>query len=150
MEAHATYYVVNSYSLEGTEKIALDFATQLQAGDVVALYGDLGAGKTVFVQGMARGLNISTKVTSPTFVLFRSYPIQIKGKNLTFNHLDLYRIVNGRSFDSLGIDEILENDSITVIEWADKIKDKLPRNRTDVRIEKINDTSRKITIERHR
>ncbi len=150
MEAKVTLGVFDTNSPKETKKLAEKFAKNLKMGDIIALYGDLGAGKTVFIQGIAQGLNIKRKITSPTFVFIKSYEVKIKSKNLTFNHLDLYRSTNDKDSESLGLDEILAEDSITVIEWADKIEEKLPTRRIDVTIEKINDTTRRIVIKRNK
>lgn len=132
-----------------TKKLAADFAKSLQGGDVVALYGNLGAGKTVFVQGLARGLNLKRKITSPTFIFMRTYPLKIKGKDIEFYHLDLYRGSNQGDFEALGLDEIFSPNSIVVLEWAERIRDYLPKKRIDIEIESINEKTRKIKIKRH-
>lgn len=139
MEAQAT-------SEKATRQIAQELARSLAGGDVVALYGNLGAGKTVFAQGIAQGLGIKKQVLSPTFVFIRSYPLTIKP--LTFYHIDLYRGQNPQDFKSLGLDEIFSNDSIVVIEWAEKIKEILPKKRIDVTIDTVNETTRRIKIDR--
>lgn len=128
-----------------TLKFAEKFASYLKPGDIVALYGDLGAGKTVFVKGLVKGLGIKTKVTSPTFVFLKIY----HGKKVTVNHIDLYRGESIRDFKDIGLEEIFSQDSITLIEWADRLEDKVLRKRIDVIIEKINEKTRKIKIIRH-
>ncbi len=137
---------VKTTSPSQTAKIANSFAKKLKGGDVVALYGDLGAGKTVFVQGLARSLGIKKRVLSPTFVFVRSYPI---GNHLTFHHLDLYRGEKITDFQSLGLEEIFSKNAIVVIEWAEKIKGYLPKKRYDVEIEKIDEKTRKIIVTRN-
>ena len=146
METEVTLDVFNTNSPKETKKLAEKFAKDLKLGDIIALYGDLGAGKTVFIQGIAQGLNIKKKITSPTFVFIKSYPIKIKSKNLIFNHLDLYRSTNDKDSESLGLEEIFTEDSITVIEWADKIKERLPEKRIDVYIKATESNARRITI----
>ena len=101
-----------SSSEEETKKIAKDFAKLLKSGDVVALFGDLGSGKTVFVKGLARSLGIKTTITSPTFVLIKSYPIYRAQKSLSFYHLDLYRVSGTKDIKSLGLKELFSKDSI--------------------------------------
>ncbi len=140
---------VKSSSPKETQKIAKDLTKSLKAGDTIALYGDLGAGKTVFVQGLAKGLAIAAKITSPTFVFMRTYPVKIKGENLTLYHIDLYRGQNSEDFESLGLGEILDSRAIVILEWADKIKNILPKKRIDVVIEKLDEKSRRIKIDRH-
>lgn len=129
-----------------TQKIAKDLAGKLKGGEVIALYGDLGSGKTVFVQGLAQGLGIQRRILSPTFVFMRSYPLTINNKRLTFHHLDLYRGQSLTDFQVLGLSEIFSPDSIIVLEWAEKIKNQLPQNRIDVEIKRVNDTTRSISI----
>lgn len=133
-----------------TQKVAQKLARDLVPGDVIALYGNLGAGKTVFVQGLAKGLNIKRNITSPTFVFMRSYPFIYKKNSATFYHLDLYRGEDKADFKSLGLDEIFSPESIVVLEWAEKIKNSLPKKRVDVIIENINEKSRRIRIKRHK
>lgn len=140
---------VKTNSALQTQKVAKDFAKSLQNGDIIALYGDLGSGKTVFVQGLAKGLGIKRKIVSPTFVFMRSYPFKQKRKDLTFYHIDLYRGENKQDFESLGLGEIFSEDSIVVLEWADRIKNDLPKKRIDVLIENVDDRTRKINIRRN-
>lgn len=109
-------------------------------GNIIALTGELGAGKTVFAQGFAKGLGVTEKIISPTFILIRQYPISKK----TLYHVDLYRVEN---FQGLGLKEIFENpNNIVLIEWAEKIKD-LPKNTKKITIEKLEGDKRLITIE---
>lgn len=139
---------VKTISPKESQKVAQKLASTLVGGDVVALYGDLGAGKTVFVQGLAKGLKIKRNITSPTFVFMRSYPFVLNKKNLTFYHLDLYRGEEKSDFRSLGLDELFSEDSIVVLEWADKIQSSLPKKRIDIFIENAGQNKRKIKINR--
>ncbi len=139
---------VKTNSPKESQKIAQEFAKTLMPGDVIALYGELGAGKTVFVQGIAKALKIKRKITSPTFVFMRSYPFTFKKEDLTFYHLDLYRGEEKSDFKNLGLDEIFTNDSIVVLEWADKLGSYLPKRRVDIFIEHAGQNKRKIKISR--
>jgi len=130
-------FITNTF--KETQKLGEDFAKTLGGGDVVCLYGDLGAGKTTFVQGLAKGLGIKNRIISPTFVVVRSYVLKSqksKFKSLgpeTFCHIDLYRVESKRDLESLGIEEIINNkNSIIVIEWAEKLKSYLPKERIDI------------------
>ncbi len=93
-----------------------------RAGDIIALCGDLGAGKTHFVKGLAAGLGTNAEVTSPTFTLIHEYA----GGRLPIYHFDLYRLGSAAEAIALGLDEYLENGGVSVIEWADKFPDLLP------------------------
>lgn len=134
-----------STSPKQTEKVGTQLARSLQGGEVIALYGNLGAGKTVLVQGIAKGLGIKRRVTSPTFVFMRSYVANVKGKNLDFYHLDMYR-GDDTDFGHLGLAEIFNPNSIVVLEWAEKIDKYLPKNVIKVIIEQKDARTRKITI----
>ena len=136
---------VRTNSQKQTQKVGADFAKSLKAGDIVALFGDLGAGKTVFVKGMARGLGIKGKITSPTFVFVKTYKL----KSGPFHHVDLYRGKATKDFKSLALNEIFAPDAITVVEWADRLNKFLPKKRWEVKIEKIDENKRRITITKH-
>jgi len=131
-----------------TQKIAQDLAKNLKGGEVIALFGDLGAGKTVFVQGLARGLGIKRRIISPSFVFMRTYPIILGQKPLTFYHLDLYKGESMADLASLGLDEIFSPESVVVLEWADRIKKELPKKRINVFFETIDEKTRRISIKR--
>ena len=105
------------------------------------MYGELGAGKTTFAQGLAKGLGIKRRVISPTFIIIRSY------ENEKFYHVDLYRIENETDIKELGIKEILKNSkNIVAVEWPEKIEKLIPRNRIETYFEYIDENRRKITI----
>jgi tRNA threonylcarbamoyladenosine biosynthesis protein TsaE len=135
--------ICESHSVEETESIAADVAGTLCGGECLALYGDLGAGKTQFVRGVVRGLggNAHT-VSSPTFVLLNVYD---SGRLRVF-HLDAYRVHGSADFEAIGFFELLEQGGVVVVEWAEKVQSLLPAKRTDIRIETIDQDSRRITI----
>jgi tRNA threonylcarbamoyladenosine biosynthesis protein TsaE len=109
-------------------KLAKKLAKSLKGGEILALIGDLGSGKTTFTQALGKALKIKHKITSPTFVLMNRYPFTISGKKLHLYHLDLYRLKNYKEAMALGLNEIWHDKSaITVIEWADKMGSRLPR-----------------------
>lgn len=140
---------VLSKSSRQTKKIAKNFSKSLKPGDVVALRGDLGVGKTTFVQGLAEGLQIIEKITSPTFVFMRSYPIRTDGRQIQLHHIDLYRGQAGSDYKALGLEEIINGNDIAVLEWAGKIEEGLPKRRIDIKISRIDERTRRINIERN-
>lgn len=132
-----------SHNEEETRKFAEDLAKKTRT-QVIALTGDLGSGKTVFAQGFAKGLQVKEKVISPTFILVRAHPIPNSKK--TFYHLDLYRLEEKSEIENL-VKEILENpDNILLIEWAEKIENILPINSLKIKLEKISENERKISL----
>lgn len=137
---------VKSISAQNTQYLGQELGKSLKGGEVIALYGDLGSGKTVFTQGIAKGLGIKKRVVSPTFVFMRSYPLKKSGQNLVFYHLDLFRGQNEQDFSSLGLSEIFSQDSIVVLEWAEKISKILPKVRIDVTFVNVDENTRRITI----
>ena len=128
-----------------TEAFAAKLAASLPFGSVLALYGDLGAGKTVFARGFARGLNITEPISSPTFTILQEYPIDGK----FFYHLDLYRIDNSDAAYAFGIDEFLyAEDAMTLIEWPERIEDILPPHTIRITIEPLDQEDlRRITVD---
>jgi tRNA threonylcarbamoyladenosine biosynthesis protein TsaE len=139
---------VKTSSPKETQKIAKALAKTLTGGEVIALFGDLGAGKTTFVQGLAKGLGIKRNITSPTYVFMRTYPFAKKGKEMTFYHIDLYRGEEKADFAALGLDEIFSPDSIVVLEWAERLENFLPKERINVKIETVDIKTRRINVKR--
>ncbi|MEI7533953.1 MAG: tRNA (adenosine(37)-N6)-threonylcarbamoyltransferase complex ATPase subunit type 1 TsaE [Verrucomicrobiae bacterium] len=127
-----------SHSPADTEALGEKYGRTATRGLVIALSGDLGAGKTQFVRGMARGLEISGRVHSPTFTLVNEYG----GGRLRLFHLDLYRLETPEQILSAGIEEYLQPDGVAVIEWAERLEgwEKL----VGVKIEIVSETERKI------
>lgn len=117
-------------SLAELETLAETLAKQLKGGEILALVGDLGAGKTTFTQKLAKRLRVNARVQSPTFVLMNLFPARLRnGRKVTLYHLDLYRTKNFNEVRALGITEFWgQKNSLTLIEWADKIKKHLPKN----------------------
>ena len=121
----------------------------LSRSGVVALYGNLGSGKTTFVQGLARGFGIKKRIISPTFIIVRTYKISSEHQALSikhFYHIDLYRIESEKEVQELGIEEILSGKDIIVVEWAEKMQNLLPKKRWDVEFKDLGSSRRKITI----
>ncbi len=130
-------------------EIGREFASTLCPGDVVALYGDLGAGKTTFVQGVLEGFGIKDRSGSPTFVIVNEYKTPSKkfGKNISIYHMDLYRIDKSEQIDDLGLSDVFVDDSISFIEWAQKFPEILPVNAKKVYIEHVSENERTIEIQ---
>jgi tRNA threonylcarbamoyladenosine biosynthesis protein TsaE len=116
-------------------------AARLGPGDVVGLTGALGAGKTCFVQGLARGLGVGIPATSPTFVLVNEY----RGR-LPVHHVDVYRTHTLTELLDLGLEDLLDGDGVTVVEWADRCEALLPPRTIRVHIEGVGNEPRRITI----
>ena len=136
-------------SARETQKLGRKVAADLvkKTPTVIALTGNLGSGKTTFVQGFARGLGIGKKIISPTFILMRTY--RAKRRRMLY-HLDLYRLESNykEELENLGVSDIWkEKNNILVIEWAEKIKDLLPKGTTWIKFEYLSDDQRKIIIE---
>lgn len=137
-----THRTFVSQSPEETRALGERLGAGLQPGTVVACIGELGAGKTCFLQGLARGLGVTADVTSPTFVLVNQY----RGR-LPIFHLDAYRTEALTEVLELGLEEMMHGDGVTVIEWADKILPLLPAGTTMVRITGLGDEPRRIEVE---
>lgn len=135
-----------SESPDETKKIAEEIAAELEPGDVLCMYGDLGAGKTAFVQGLAKGLGIKGHITSPTFTIVNEY----YGR-LTLYHFDVYRVADPDEMYEIGYEEYVYGDGVSVIEWPQLIDEILPDKRYSVTIEKDynkHDNYRLIKLER--
>ena len=131
-----------SNSEQETKLIAEKLAKETKS-HIFALFGELGAGKTIFVQGFAKGVGIKDKIISPTFVLIRQH--KIPGTTKVLYHIDLYRLENTTNLKELGLEEIWSNPgNYVLIEWAEKIKE-LPKNAIKISIQKQGD-NRLITL----
>lgn len=129
-----------------TIALAAHIARAVRPGDVIALHGELGAGKTRFVMGLARGLGLDQHaVTSPTFTLCQEYTA--RDNAITFVHIDAYRLSNADELDTIGWDEYLSRDDvIIVVEWAKRIADAIPSSAWDITLRHVDETKRTITI----
>ena len=137
--------IIETKSPEETCRVGMRLGQKAAAGQVFTLTGDLGVGKTVFTQGLARGLGIVEPVSSPTFTIVQVYD---EGR-LPFYHFDVYRIGDVEEMDEVGFDDYIMGDGVSLIEWADLIEEILPEKRTEVLIEKDLEQGfdyRKITI----
>lgn len=128
-------------SPEETEAVGERLGVGLPPGAVVGLTGELGAGKTRFIQGLARGLGVTATVTSPTFVLVNHY----RGR-VPVHHVDAYRTSSLSELMDLGLEELFGGAGVTVVEWADKLRPLLPPDTVRVHIEGVGDEPREISI----
>ncbi|NIR50539.1 tRNA (adenosine(37)-N6)-threonylcarbamoyltransferase complex ATPase subunit type 1 TsaE [candidate division KSB1 bacterium] len=131
-----------SNSAEETENIGEVFAESLKSGDVVALFGELGSGKTTFIKGVCRGLEVSDDVTSPTFTLIHEY-----SGRLPVYHLDFYRLEDPREIWELGCEEYFYGEGVSLVEWANRIIVNLPKDRIEVHFRSRFQTGAKNTRE---
>ena len=131
-----------SNSAEKTESFGRQFAGKVKRGDVLALAGELGSGKTQFVKGLAAALGATTSATSPTFTLIHEY----SGGRLPIYHFDFFRVEDSASAERLGLDEYFFGDGVSVVEWADKFSDLIPENALWISFETKSEDQRAITI----
>lgn len=138
-----------SKSAKQTQQVAARIAENLRGGEVLLLRGDLGSGKTTFTQGLAHALGVTRQITSPTFIIMRSYNLsKKKGDAINFYHLDLYRTESEKDIKGLGLLELLgQKENIVVIEWPEKLVSKIPKNAISLNFKFINVREREITIE---
>ena len=122
-----------------TKEFGNKLAKSLKNHDIVALSGELGAGKTTLIQGICEGLGVKDYVTSPSFTLINEY----KGKHHLY-HIDLYRLEELEQIRELGIEDYFEKDGIIIIEWAERMKDLLPKNSINIQIKVIDENTRNI------
>lgn len=133
-------------SAEETKEVGGQIADNLKGGECLVFFGNLGSGKTTFIQGLAKGLGIDKRIISPTFIIIRHYRIN----NGNFYHIDLYRTGSTDDLLGLGIDEILEDkENIVAIEWAEKLKGILPDKRIEIYCEYLDEQKREITIKHY-
>ena len=133
-----------THSVAETEAAAARLAGSFRGGEVVALHGELGAGKTQFTRGIVRGLSGDPHtVSSPTFVLLNVYDT---GRLKVF-HLDAYRVHGADDFDAIGFAELLDQNGVIVVEWPSRVESLLPPRRIDVKLETLSPLVRRITID---
>ncbi|HTS18957.1 MAG TPA: tRNA (adenosine(37)-N6)-threonylcarbamoyltransferase complex ATPase subunit type 1 TsaE [Verrucomicrobiae bacterium] len=137
-----TSQTTETRSVEETLAFGERLGRELQRGDVVALVGGLGAGKTVLVKGIARGLGIAQEATSPTFTLIHEYT----GGRLQLFHIDLYRLDTINQVLAIGIEEYLNGPGVTVIEWSEKMEALVPSTAKRIRITALDNNVRRIEV----
>ena len=131
-----------THSPEETEKIGEALAKSLQPGTILAYRGDLGAGKTAFTRGLARGLGCKETVTSPTYTIVNEY----LGGRLPLFHFDMYRLASSDDLWDIGWEDYLERGGVCAVEWSENVQDAM-EDAITVAIEKLGETTRRITIE---
>ena len=129
-----------SNSADETEALGRRFASNIKAGDVLALTGGLGSGKTQFVKGLVAGLGATTAATSPTFTLIHEY----SGGRLPIYHFDFFRVEDRQSAERLGLDDYFFGDGVSVIEWADKFPELIPMQAQWISFETKSESERMI------
>lgn len=133
-------YIFKTTSVESTQGLARKIGELVESGMILTLEGDLGAGKTTFTKGLARGLDIKRNVNSPTFTIIKEY----EGR-LPLYHMDVYRLESGA--EEMGLDDYLFGEGVCVIEWASMIEDLLPVERLDIKIYREGETDRRIELQ---
>jgi len=134
---------IETHSVEETQALGRKIGILLKQPLIIALIGDLGSGKTAFVQGLAQGLDVPADyyITSPTFTLINEYP-----GRLALIHIDLYRLETVRDLEDIGLDELLYDQAVLAVEWADKLTDNLADGYLSMQFEIIDDEYRKINL----
>lgn len=131
--------------VEYTHAVGAALGKIVRGGDVLALQGDLGAGKTNFVQGLARGLCITGDVNSPTFILANEYT----DGRLPLYHVDAYRVENAAQAEGFGLDDYLNGEGVTVVEWAERVREALPRDVLWIQLEFVSENERRLQATAH-
>ena len=131
-----------SHSVAQTQRLGARLGELARAGDLVCLEGDLGSGKTCFVQGFGHGLAIVEDITSPTFILANEH----RGGRLTLYHLDVYRMNSANEARGIGLDDYLSGDGVCVIEWAEKIRAALPEERLWITFRHLGESKRGLLV----
>ena len=147
MISNASVEKYETFSSDETFELGVKFGEKAEAGSVYSLDGDLGAGKTVFAKGFAKGLGITENVSSPTFTIMQIY----EGGRLELYHYDAYRIEDPMEMEEIGYTDYFYGKGTCLIEWADNIREYLPEHITTISIERDNDKGfdyRRITVSR--
>lgn len=136
-------YKYTSRSESDTMELAENIESEKFPGMVICLNGELGSGKTVFVKGFAKSLGITENITSPTFNIVKEY----ENGEMPLNHMDVYRLED--SDVTIGFNDYFQSEAVTIIEWSELIKDKLPDERLDIKFKVIDENTRVIVLEPH-
>ena len=132
---------IKTHSPEKTKQLGRTLGEVLKKGDLIALTGELGSGKTTMIQGICKGLEVQEKVTSPTFVLITTYQGRIP-----VYHFDLYRLEGKDEFLNLGYEEYFYGEGVTLIEWSEKVREYLPAKRIEIHLHRLKENEREIEI----
>lgn len=132
---------INVKNIDEMKKLGIEIGKKLKGGETICLTGDLGAGKTHLTKFIGKGMGIKDYITSPTFALLNIYEGEIN-----LNHFDTYRLDNVVDFDMLGFDDYLFSDDVNIVEWPEMIREILPKDSLDIKIEKNDDDSRTLTF----
>ena len=135
-------FPMRSDSVTDTEDCGARFAARLKGGEVIALYGGMGMGKTAFVRGLARGLGLNAEVSSPTFALVHDY-----GGDPPLVHFDMYRVTGWEDLYTTGFFDYIDMGAILVVEWSENIEGALPENAIRIRLSRLGETVRRIEKE---
>ncbi len=137
--------VTTTHNAEETIELAQQIAKKLVGGEIIALHGDLGAGKTTFTKGLAEELRVEDIITSPTFVVLKNYPAKIKDKEIVFVHIDAYRSETIDDIKSVGIEDFMNRDDVVmIVEWPEKIAEILTGQIININFKIIDEKTRKI------
>lgn len=134
-----------THSREETQQIAADFAKTLRGGEVIALFGDIGAGKTTFTQGLVAALGSSVRVKSPTFAVLHEYPISGHATISRVVHIDFYRFTSPEEVRALELESYIAPHTVIVAEWPELAGEKLPYVTHEIRLRGLSDTLHEIT-----
>ena len=135
-----TQYI--THSPEETRALGEKIGKRLKGGDVIAYVGGLGCGKTTITRGISQGLGLGDEVSSPTFALVNEY----RGRDISLIHFDMYRILSAEDLETTGFFDYMADDTVLAVEWSENISDELPDNTTTLTFERIDENTRKITI----
>ena len=136
--------LITATSLE-TKEFGQIMAADFKGGEVLALSGDLGSGKTVFAQGVAKGLGVKGRVNSPTFNIFKVYKVNANSKIKFFCHVDAYRLTSAHDLESIGLNDYMgDKQTVVLIEWAEKVRGLLPKSAKFITIKHVNTSHRQI------
>jgi len=145
MEKKKKILEFESNSEHETEAIASKFSKEVRENDIICFFGDVGSGKTVFTRGLCRGLGFKGYVNSPSYIVMNIY----KTETVSIYHFDLYRIGSTAELNEIGFYEFAgQENSITIVEWAEMLDGELPEKRVDIHISSKDESKRKIKIER--